>query len=785
MKTPSIPVSRLMLFMACLGTPTLALAQDTRNVTEPHLPPAGTVLTARLAARDGVLAETSEGRPDTERIQKAIDSCPRGQAVELKASRGNNIFLSGPLALRPGVTLLVDSGTALFASRNPRDYDLTPGSCGVVNEKGHGCKPFIIADNAPGSGIMGDGVIDGRGGATLPGSKESWWDLAKTAKIYDKQQSVPRLLVVRKSDDFTLYLITLRNSPNFHVGVERTNGFTAWGVKILTPKTARNTDGIDPSSSTNVTITHCFIATGDDNVAIKSGSAGPASHITVAHNHFYSGHGMSIGSGTSGGVRAVRVTDLSIEGADNGIRIKSDRSRGGLVQDVVYENVVMRRVTNPIVLTSMYTTFPGNLLPVYRDIVLKDVRSLTPGAVILLGLDEQRRVGVTFDNVNVDGLRQEDIVAKHVEMRVSPRQGNFVPSGAGVTVSAAGAEPGVPIETAGRFPAFPVDPTLPRAAMAIPPEDPTLYVAASGTGDYYSIQRAIDVAPPEGTTISIAPGTYREVLTVTKPNIRLRSPYPDAGKTIVVFDNSAGSAGSTLKSATVNVLADDFFAENLTFANDYNRTHEQRQQGSQALALLVTGDRAVFRNMRILGNQDTLYAGSRKCTPAEGRTCPPSRQYFSKCYIEGNVDFIFGDAKAVFDGCEIHSTRHSIGFITAQSKNYPEQESGFVFDHCRLTAEPGVDNVWLGRPWRPYATVVFMNTEMGAHIEAVGWREWHPGETNSIATAFYAEFNSSGAGGKPVGRETHTRHLSAADAARFETRRYLSGPDGWDPTVRK
>jgi pectin methylesterase-like acyl-CoA thioesterase len=328
-------------------------------------------------------------------------------------------------------------------------------------------------------------------------------------------------------------------------------------------------------------------------------------------------------------------------------------------------------------------------------------------------------------------------------------------------------------------------PTAPAAAVTVPPEDQTFYVAASGTGDFYSIQRAIDVAPASGAVISIAPGTYREVLTITKPNIRLRSPYPDASRTVIVFDKSAGTAGGTLKSATVNVLADNFVAENLTLANDYNATHPQLPQGSQALALLVTGDRAIFRNMRILGNQDTLYAGSRDCNPADGQPCIPSRQYFSECLIEGNVDFIFGDGKAVFDRCEIRSTKHSIGFITAQGKRYPEQDSGFVFDHCRLTAEPGVTNVWLGRPWRPYASVVFLNTEIGPHIERAGWREWHPGETNSITTAFYAEHNSSGPGGHSGERDSHARQLSATEAARFEIRKFLAGSDNWDPTVKE
>jgi len=168
----------------------------------------------------------------------------------------------------------------------------------------------------------------------------------------------------------------------------------------------------------------------------------------------------------------------------------------------------------------------------------------------------------------------------------------------------------------------------------VPKDDKVLYVAADGTGDYYSIQRAIAVAPETGAVISIAPGTYREILTIDKPRIHLRSPYSDAAKTVIVFDKSAGTSGGTMNSATVNVHGDDFLAENLTFENDFNAHHAQVPQGSQALALLVTGDRAIFRNMRLLGNQDTLYAGNKKCANAP---CVPSRQYFVDCFIAGNV----------------------------------------------------------------------------------------------------------------------------------------------------
>jgi len=274
---------------------------------------------------------------------------------------------------------------------------------------------------------------------------------------------------------------------------------------------------------------------------------------------------------------------------------------------------------------------------------------------------------------------------------------------------------------------------------------------------------------------------YRETLKIAKPNIHLRSPYADAKKTVIVFDKSAGTAGGTLASATVEVRGDNFLAENVTFANDFNRTHEQVAQGSQALALLVTGDRAIFRNVRLLGNQDTLYTGSR-CAPPGARPCTPMRQYFADSYIEGNVDFIFGDGKTVFENCEIHSTAHAGGYVTAQGKHYAEQDSGYVFHRAKLTAEPGMEHVWLGRPWRPYATVAFLDAEMGSHIEPAGWREWHPGETNYLETVFYAEYRSSGPGEHPGERDPHLHKLTAEEAARFEAPRYLAGEDGWDPT---
>lgn len=577
-----------------LGGMCPAHAQDMRHVVKPSIPPSCVVLRARLSAPQGVLSPAAERHPDTGRIQAAMDHCAAGQAVELRAEGGKRVFLSGPLQLRSGVTLLIDANTVLAASTNPRLYDITPGSCGLLGERAEGCKPLLSGSGIQHGAIMGAGAIDGRGGDPMMGRSLTWWELAHQAKVLDRNQKVPGLLVLSHVRDFTLYGITLRDSPRYHVDVRDSDGFTAWGVKIMTPGTARNTDGIDPVSSTNVTITHCYINAGDDDVAISSGQGGEASRISVIDNHFYSGHGMSIGSGTSGGVSHVLVRNLTIDGALNGIRIKSDPSRGGLVQDVTYEDVCIRNVTNPIVLTPHYTNFSGVHDPEYRDISLRGVRVLTPGYYILSGLDPQHVLEVALDDVFADGVDPSHLLATDARITLGPALGNLLPSGQDVTVSrAAHSRQGTPLACASRFVPFPSLSTAPRIAVEIRPVDRTLYVAADGTGDYYSIQRAIDVAPTTGALISVAPGVYREALTVTKPHIVLRSPYSDPARTVVVAPADS--------SATVDVSADDFRAQNLTFRSDSGQVNAQGRRAEQGVALKVSGHHDVFRNVRVLG----------------------------------------------------------------------------------------------------------------------------------------------------------------------------------------
>jgi len=286
---------------------------------------------------------------------------------------------------------------------------------------------------------VGEGTIDGRGGEFLLGSKFSWWDLAEQARAGGAQQAF-RLVVADHSDNFTLYGVTYKNSPNFHITYSHGTGFTAWGVKIDTPKRlARNTDGIDPGNGArNVTITHCMIRTGDDNVAIKGG-AGGARQMTISDSHFYWGHGMSIGSETDGGVSQIRVTNLSLDGPDNGIRIKSNGSRGGLTEDVVYTNVCVRNSPNPIMLDTAYNAngpLRGDKPPSMRAITLRNVRVSGGGKLIFNGYEPTHRIAATLDGVQLTDDAAYKYVFAHADLFLGPEATNLqLPKGEDATVT--------------------------------------------------------------------------------------------------------------------------------------------------------------------------------------------------------------------------------------------------------------------------------------------------------------------------------------------------------------
>jgi len=368
----------------------------------------------------------AQSKPDTGRLQAAIDQCPADSAVRLvPGDAGESGLLTGPLTVKSGVTLWIDRGVTLFGSRNPLDYDNGLGTCGTAtSDKAKSCNPLIHVAETAKSAIVGAGKIDGRGGSTLTAGPNagtaSWWDLAYLNVSKGLSQHVPRLLQIDDSTNFTLYDITLENSANFHVTSDNVAGLTAWGIKILTPslvysrpgyqcpagstpdvnphatcftpETAKNTDGFDPGQSKHVLLAYSYIGTGDDGVAIKAHANSKRSiaseNMLFAYNQFYYTHGFSLGSETDAGMRHIAVRGLSIDGfnandvlrdpyAANGLRIKSDASRGGQVYDISFENICMRGVARPLVFDANYTN-PANRdkIPKFNGISLSNVHSL-------------------------------------------------------------------------------------------------------------------------------------------------------------------------------------------------------------------------------------------------------------------------------------------------------------------------------------------------------------------------------------------------------------------------
>ena len=330
-----------------------------------------------------------------------------------------------------------------------------------------------------------------------------------------------------------------------------------------------------------------------------------------------------------------------------------------------------------------------------------------------------------------------------------------------------------------------------RLHAQTPPAKPvpkkTLVVAADGSGQFKTVQEAVDSAPDGNIRINIKPGEYRALISVSTNGVELRGTGKKPEDVVLVYDNSAGTPGpdgrglGTGRSGTMMLTGDNFLAENLTIANDFEKRHTRTDQGSQAVALHVTGDREVFRKVRFLGFQDTLYADSKLCHTPGTDPCTAAREYYSDCYIEGHVDFIFGDAKAVFDKCEINVLPHVMDTITAQSRLRPSEDSGYIFRDCTVTATeipPGSpQDVLLGRPWRAYSTVIFLNTDFKAPLDPAGWKEWN----GALATSDYEEYNSHGTAGDVAKRIAPSKQITAADAAKYATKSWLAGSDGWDP----
>ena len=295
-------------------------------------------------------------------------------------------------------------------------------------------------------------------------------------------------------------------------------------------------------------------------------------------------------------------------------------------------------------------------------------------------------------------------------------------------------------------------------------------VAKDGSGDFFTVQEAINAAPDyckqDETKILVREGIYREKVTVpaNKQKLHLVGENPD--NTIITWDDYALKKGptgyemGTSATSTVFLHADDFLAENLTFENSAGDSKDI----AQACAITVNGDRVAFLNCRFVANQDTVYTFG-----------PGQRQYFRGCHIEGTTDFIFGFSTAWFEDCDILSKKNS--YVTAAST--PEgQKYGYVFRNCRLYHDDATSRVYLGRPWRPFAKTVFIHCELGDHILKEGWHNWN--KKDAEKTSFYAEYGNSGPGAASAEDRVPWSHvLSEGDLKEYTPENVLGPVSDW------
>mgnify|MGYP001251656749 CR=1 FL=1 len=298
------------------------------------------------------------------------------------------------------------------------------------------------------------------------------------------------------------------------------------------------------------------------------------------------------------------------------------------------------------------------------------------------------------------------------------------------------------------------------------PSGPTydFVVAADGSGDFTKVQDAIDAVPhlrKTRTNIFIKPGVYKEKLSLAATKTNISFIGEDAMTTILTYDdyaskhNAFGEEVGTSGSSSFFVYGDGFEAENITFENSSGPI-------GQAVAVRVDGDKVKFTNCRFLGHQDTLYPHGKG-----------SRQYYKNCYIEGDVDFIFGWSTAVFEDCEIFCKRAA--YITAASTE-EDTAYGFVFKNCKITGTAEPYSMYLGRPWRPFAKTVFMNCDLGNLIKPEGWHNW--GSEEKEKSAFYAEYQNTGESFKPDERANWSHQLTADQAKEYSLEKIFGD---WNP----
>lgn len=449
-------IGSLILLAACSLLPQTAAAQ----------PPICKTVTADQVGSDGL---------NTAAIQTQLDACAGRNAlqsaVELSAAKGDS-FTSGALFIPTGVVLWLDAGVTLQASTNPSDFQRTADSrtkacdssgsipvCGTLDAKNTGCLALVNSCRTSYAGVGGPGAIEGHGWSALTGGANkgaTWWALAGAAKAGNYAQSLnaPRMIDFQKSTNSTLSGFTIHNAPLVHMLLGGADGATVSQVTIVTPTSDRsggalpyNSDGLDLSGSSNVQVDRVDFSDGDDNIAMEAAGGGPVRNIAVTNSTFRAGHGLSIGSGTSSGATGVTATNIRFIGTDNGLRIKSDASRGGVVDSIQYNTICMASVGNPIVIDPYYSTDTGSLPPMYKNVEVDGLWG-NGGNLTLMGFAGQPPLNLVLNNARIDNLGNVK-AANAVISEVSDPNFPFpiaIPASTGVTVTRALAPAPPPVD---------------------------------------------------------------------------------------------------------------------------------------------------------------------------------------------------------------------------------------------------------------------------------------------------------------------------------------------------
>ena len=542
----------------------------------------------------------------------------------MSALTGND-FTSGPIYLASNVILYLEAGVTLHASTDPAAFQRTSdvrtkacdasgtiATCGTLNASNTGCQALINACRLDGAGVQGPGTIEGHGWSPLASGDNQgsiWWKLATDAKNgnYAASVNAPKMIQFSQSTNVTLSGFAIHNAPLVHILLSRVTGAAVSRLTIQTPTPDRNTgvfpynsDGMDVSGSKNISIDNVDIADGDDNIAFEGGGGGPVSNIVVSNSTFRAGHGLSIGSPTASGVTNFTARNIRFIGTDNGLRIKTYRGAGGIVDHIQYSGVCIANVKNPIVIDPFYSPPSGTTaVPQFRNVEIDNLYA-DGGAVTLRGYDAANQLSLTLKNVRIDALK---------------------------TVTASNANVTQTYDT--RFPqtiAFPVNATgltVTKQAGAVPlPVDMKAYcgvaqslremgpiVSQDLNGNHATIGEAIAANANANPTIWIEPGNYAEAVTVDTPNTQLR-----------------GIGNVALNSLAVN--APDFQAGNLTIQGPVN----------------LASDRAVLRNVRM---------GSISALNSTGH-------YIADCALTGSGNLIEGGSRLFFDACRFQAAGTTI-----------------------------------------------------------------------------------------------------------------------------